>query len=104
MDTACRYGGEEFVVIMATATLDMAMGRADELRQAFADMRVTYDSHELQGTISAGVATFPKHGGESDTLLRAADQALYMAKATGRNRVCAADPALGAASKLLTTP
>ncbi|MBX0328739.1 diguanylate cyclase [Oscillochloris sp. ZM17-4] len=102
MDTACRYGGEEFVVIMATATLDMALERADDLRQAFADMCVEYGGHELRCTISAGVASFPAHGGDGDTLLRAADRALYMAKATGRNRVCAADTALESASKLLT--
>jgi diguanylate cyclase (GGDEF)-like protein/PAS domain S-box-containing protein len=103
MDTACRYGGEEFVVIMTTAALDTAMQRADELRQAFANLRVEYEGHELRATISVGVATFPKHGNNSDALLRAADQALYMAKATGRNCVYAADTDLAAADRLLTT-
>jgi diguanylate cyclase (GGDEF)-like protein len=102
MDTACRYGGEEFVVIMPTAPLNTAMRRADELRQTFANLRVKYDSQELRATISIGVATFPTHGQDSDALLRAADQALYMAKATGRNGVYAADADLAAAAKLLT--
>jgi diguanylate cyclase (GGDEF)-like protein/PAS domain S-box-containing protein len=102
MDTACRYGGEEFVVIMATAALDTAMQRADELRRAFANLRVAHDGHELRATISIGVATFPAHGGDSDALLRSADEALYMAKATGRNCVYAASADLTAADKLLT--
>jgi len=103
MDTACRYGGEEFVVIMPTATLDTALRRADELRQKFAAMRVEFDDLQLQSTISIGVAIFPSNGDHSDALLRSADQALYMAKATGRNRMCAADKNLGAVAKLLTT-
>ncbi len=103
MDTACRYGGEEFVVIMAATALETGMCRAEELRKAFADMCVAHGGDTLQGTISIGVAVFPEHGADSNSLLRAADQALYMAKATGRNRVCAADPHFAAAAKLLIT-
>jgi diguanylate cyclase (GGDEF)-like protein len=104
MDTACRYGGEEFVVIMPRANLDVAMCRADELRTAFENMCITYQNHQLRATISIGVASFPTHGTDDDTLLRAADQALYMAKAIGRNRACTADPHLAMVPKLLTTP
>ena len=103
MDTACRYGGEEFVIIMPTATLDVAVRRANDLRHAFANLCVEYDGRDLRATISIGVATFPTHGGNSDTLLHEADQALYMAKATGRNRVYAADESLAAVDKLLST-
>lgn len=90
MDMACRYGGEEFVVIMPTATLAVAAWRAEELRRSFADTRVLVDNGVVQATLSVGVAGFPAHGGDGDTLLRAADTALYAAKQSGRNCACLA--------------
>jgi diguanylate cyclase (GGDEF)-like protein/PAS domain S-box-containing protein len=87
MDVACRYGGEEFVVIMPTASVEDAEKRAEELRQAVAAMRVPYQNHVLYATLSIGVAAFPIHGNNSDVLLRAVDEALYSAKAAGRNCV-----------------
>jgi diguanylate cyclase (GGDEF)-like protein len=90
-DVACRYGGEEFIVIMPDAPLEVAVVRADELRQLFADLEVQYGGTSLSATITIGVATFPNHGTDSDTLLHAADQALYAAKAAGRDLVYAAE-------------
>ncbi len=89
-DVACRYGGEEFVVIMPDAPLEVAVVRADEVRQAFADLEVRYGSTSLSATITIGGATFPYHGTDSETLLHAADQALYAAKSAGRDLVYAA--------------
>lgn len=87
MDVACRYGGEEFVVVMPVASLDAARSRAEQLRAHVEQLRVEYDTLCLQTTLSLGVAAFPQHGATSDELLRAADDALYAAKAAGRNRV-----------------
>jgi diguanylate cyclase (GGDEF)-like protein/PAS domain S-box-containing protein len=89
-DVACRYGGEEFVVVMPGASLETAAQRADEWRQAFAVVRVSAGASSLYATFSAGVASFPLHGTNANTLLDAADQALYAAKSAGRNCVVAA--------------
>ena len=89
-DSPCRYGGEEFVVIMRDVTLDLAVERIDELRAAFAALRFSSNGLDVSRTFSAGVALFPQHGHDEATLLAAADAALYAAKAAGRNRVCRA--------------
>jgi diguanylate cyclase (GGDEF)-like protein len=88
-DVACRYGGEEFVVILPGADLETARGRAEALRAAFAEMRSEYEGKILQGTLSLGVAAFPIHGEQAGELVHAADEALYAAKHAGRNRVVA---------------
>jgi diguanylate cyclase (GGDEF)-like protein len=87
-DVPCRYGGEEFLVIMSGADTDEAADRAEALRQAIEEMSVVKDGEPLGSvTISCGVATFPKHGEISEDLLRVADTALYKAKHEGRNCV-----------------
>ena len=86
-DIVCRYGGEEFVVVMPGASLDVAAQRADEWRLAFGLLSVQYQGATLQTTLSAGVAVYPEHGRTADQLLHAADKALYQAKQSGRNRV-----------------
>ncbi len=91
MDVACRYGGEEFVVVMPGAPFDAALVRAEQLRAKFERLRIVSNSVTLQATISLGVAAFPQHGKTSDELLRVADDALYAAKAAGRNRAVAAN-------------
>jgi diguanylate cyclase (GGDEF)-like protein/PAS domain S-box-containing protein len=90
MDIACRYGGEEFVIIMPTTSLDGARGRAEALRSAVESLEVDFEGQSLRATISAGVAAFPLHGEDGESILRAADEALYAAKAAGRNRVASA--------------
>lgn len=87
MDIACRYGGEEFVLVMPGATLAMALQRAESWRAAFAAQRLDDSGATLQATLSVGVAGFPDHGHSVDDLLRAADTALYLAKRAGRNCV-----------------
>jgi len=86
-DFACRYGGEEFVVIMPDTPLATALLRAEERRVALLQTDLTAQGRVLHMTLSGGVAVFPRHGETPDALLRAADGALYAAKAAGRNRV-----------------
>ncbi|MEW5744297.1 MAG: PAS domain S-box protein [Nitrospirota bacterium] len=87
-DFACRYGGEEFVLVLPETALEDARQRAEELRRAIKELTVRYRERILGPvTVSMGVAVFPKHGERSDELLRASDAALYRAKAEGRDRV-----------------
>lgn len=86
-DAACRFGGEEFVVILPGASFAVALQRADQWRQAFMAVRVSFGETEFGATFSAGVATFPTHGDDSVSLMNAADIALYAAKDKGRNCV-----------------
>jgi diguanylate cyclase (GGDEF)-like protein len=92
-DIACRVGGEEFMLILPDASLDITRQRAEKVREAIKQVCVQYGGR-LMGmiTISSGVAVFPTHGTTSDTLLRSADDALYQAKAQGRDRVVIAKP------------
>jgi diguanylate cyclase (GGDEF)-like protein/PAS domain S-box-containing protein len=85
-DVACRYGGEEFVLALPGATLEVAHERAEHLRQAIEALRVDYAGATLSLTISAGIAAYPVHGERVDEVLDNADQALYQAKNDGRNR------------------
>jgi diguanylate cyclase (GGDEF)-like protein/PAS domain S-box-containing protein len=90
-DIACRFGGEEFTLILPGAALDDATRRADSLCQEVRYIRAEYNGHPLEAvTISLGVACFPLHGTTAGELVVMADSALYRAKAEGRNRVCVA--------------
>ncbi len=93
-DIACRYGGEEFVLVLHDASLEDAAKRAEDLRDGVKQMRVS-DRGRIVGpvTLSLGVATFPEHGITGEGLLHAADAALYRAKREGRDRVTTAEPA-----------
>lgn len=87
-DIACRYGGEEFTLILPEADPITVQARAEAIRAGVEGMRVVHLGQELPHvTVSIGVAMFPQHGGLGDTLLRQADVALYRAKHAGRNRV-----------------
>lgn len=90
-DIVCRYGGEEFTLILPDATLEVTQHRAEELRQLIAALRVAFRGQPLGPvTISIGVAAFPIHGADKEVLLRVVDAALYRAKQEGRNRVVTA--------------
>ncbi|WP_412478803.1 diguanylate cyclase [Azonexus sp. IMCC34839] len=88
-DVLCRYGGEEFVILMPRMALATALERAEAWRQRIADIRIQFGNFELSFTASAGVAAYPDHGKTPDELAQAADEALYVAKREGRNRVVA---------------
>ena len=91
-DIACRYGGEEFTLILPDATLDVTVRRAEQLREAFRHLDVQHQGRSLRvGTLSVGVADFPQHGSTPEIILQAADLALFRAKASGRNRVVVAE-------------
>jgi len=87
-DIACRFGGEEFTVVLPEADLDTARQRAEILREATRELRLVHDGKSLGAvTLSVGVACFPEHGRRREHLLQAADAALYAAKDAGRNQV-----------------
>lgn len=87
-DIAARYGGEEFVTILPDTTLKEAFNVADRIRLSVQSMRFAGDLSNERVTVSLGVAVFPAPGlNDIDSLLRAADDALYHAKERGRNRV-----------------
>jgi len=85
IDSAARFGGDEFAVILPQADLEGAILVAERLRARIAQKEVAGF-----GSISAsfGIATFPQHASSRDTLVVAADRALYSAKHGGRNRIC----------------
>jgi diguanylate cyclase (GGDEF)-like protein len=98
-DTACRFGGEEFLLILSPSTADGARLRAEKIRQDAELLCVTHEGRDLGGiTLSLGVALFPEHARDTASLLKAADVALYGAKRAGRNRVVMAEPAGKSAS------
>ncbi len=84
-DIACRMGGEEFVVLLAGASLALVRERAEKLRLAVKALKIS--AADAPVTISAGVALYPDHGDDAFSLLRAADQALYESKRAGRDRI-----------------
>ena len=86
-DFVCRYGGEEFVLVMPNIGIETAKQRAEELHQTVNLLNIPYGNFNLTTTISMGVAAYPEHGKTKEELLRAADRAMYIAKHTGRNRV-----------------
>jgi diguanylate cyclase (GGDEF)-like protein len=96
IDVVCRYGGEEFGILLTQTSPDHAISVAEKLRK-------TVEQWQFPGvprtvTVSAGVAAFPDHGTTRDELVRAADTGLYAAKQVGRNHVCAGSQARGTSS------
>src|SRR5271154_7051458 len=90
IDVLCRYGGEEFAILLSQTNAVHALGVAEKLRK-------TVEAWQFPGvprpvTISAGTANYSEHGNTRDELVKAADAGLYAAKQAGRNRVCLAPP------------
>ena len=87
-DVACRFGGEEFTVLLPDTALDTAQRLANDLLENIRTLALSHGERELDRvTASLGVAIFPAHGSTPQALIEAADAALYRAKQSGRNRV-----------------
>jgi diguanylate cyclase (GGDEF)-like protein len=90
-DIACRYGGEEFMLIMPETTLKTTAARANEIcKRIHLDLKVEYKDVILKITASLGVAALNEHGLDIAKMIASADDALYQAKKGGRNQVCVA--------------
>jgi diguanylate cyclase (GGDEF)-like protein len=90
-DIACRFGGEEFTVILPEVAPDTAAVRAEQIRAAVENLRVAHLKSQLSPvTVSIGLASYPRDGATGEEVLRAADVALYRAKHEGRNRFAVA--------------
>lgn len=87
-DVACRYGGDEFTIILPEASLLDVGRRANELREEIRNLRLEYNGEPLRPiTLSIGVSAFPDHGTNIDDLIKASDSAIYAAKAEGGDRI-----------------
>ncbi|MCH4811082.1 GGDEF domain-containing protein [Vreelandella neptunia] len=87
MDVVCRFGGEEFIALLPATSVNAAQEHANALLKAVSQQAMIYHGEPLgQVTLSCGVASFPNHTEEPQKLLRLADEALYQAKHSGRNR------------------
>ena len=90
-DIACRYGGEEFILILPEASLEQTHACAEKYRQGFKALPLLHNGRLIDSTtLSFGVAAYPEHGTTREAVLRAADAALYRAKHEGRDRVAVA--------------
>jgi diguanylate cyclase (GGDEF)-like protein len=91
VDSVCRYGGDEFAVLLLETHADRAQLVAERIRHSIASQEYVIDgSDPFKLTVSVGFATFPENAGNSKALLAAADKAMYAAKAAGKNAVAAA--------------
>jgi diguanylate cyclase (GGDEF)-like protein len=96
VDVVCRYGGEEFAILLTQISTQQAIAIAEKLRRLVEKFQFPGVPRTI--TISAGLATFPIHGKTRDEMVRAADSGLYAAKQSGRNRICVATSARTVAS------
>jgi two-component system cell cycle response regulator len=85
---ACRFGGDEFVAALPGYLLDAASEFAERIRSDLATFEFVHEGVQLRPGISIGVAAFPADADDPTDLFRRADEALYLAKRTGKNRVC----------------
>jgi len=90
----CRYGGEEFAILLTQTNEQQAFTIAEKLRRRVQQWQFPGVPRAI--TVSAGVAAFPAHGRSRDEIVRAADRGLYAAKQEGRNRVCMIPPSKAA--------
>lgn len=92
-DIACRFGGEEFVLIMPGALPEVAQQRAERVREAVRHLTVNFHGQTLGSiTVSIGVAIYPLQGSDAESVLQCADKALYRAKESGRDQAVLATP------------
>ncbi|HUL93525.1 MAG TPA: sensor domain-containing diguanylate cyclase [Burkholderiales bacterium] len=91
-DIACRAGGEEFVIILPGTGKTALRSRAEAVRRTIEQASIQAEGGTIKLTVSIGLASFPSYGDSGQAVLRAADIALYKAKAAGRNRVIMCAP------------
>ncbi|MCH7776291.1 MAG: diguanylate cyclase, partial [Gemmatimonadetes bacterium] len=92
VDYAARYGGEEFLILLPGTDLEGGVEVAERIRNRLAHTKLDDEKKKVGITLSIGVAEFPRHGDTAQTIIAAADAALYQAKRRGRNRVARATP------------
>jgi len=90
-DVTARFGGEEFVILLPETALNGAVAVAERIRMAIENFNFNALGCQYTITISVGISEFPIHGMQAEELIKYADEALYEAKASGRNRVCTAN-------------
>jgi len=90
-DVVCRFGGEEFLLLLPNMPQAVAQERAEQWRRDFAANTIVFGEFRMQVTLSIGLASYPGHGTSPQALIRSADRALYRAKTEGRNRVVVAE-------------
>jgi diguanylate cyclase (GGDEF)-like protein len=86
-DFVCRFGGEEFVLVMPNINVEVARTRAESILKAVRELTIPYGVFSLNVTLSMGISRYPGDSMAPRGLVRAADKALYTAKENGRNRV-----------------
>jgi diguanylate cyclase (GGDEF)-like protein len=91
-DVVCRFGGEEFTLLLTDTSLEAARDRLEELRAKVKELGLEHDGTNLgRVTISAGLSAYPQHGQTLDKLISVADRMVYRAKLEGRDRIVLAD-------------
>jgi diguanylate cyclase (GGDEF)-like protein/PAS domain S-box-containing protein len=95
-DVASRYGGDEFIILLPEASCEVTKNRAEKLLEIVRQAIIRFNEETFKSvTISAGVSVFPEDGSAAESILKAADLALYHAKEKGRNQVVAANELAG---------
>jgi len=88
VDVCARYGGEEFAVILREADIPPAVALSERIRSTIYAYPFKHDGIRSQLSVSIGIASFPQDANNAEDLIKKADEALYTAKRTGRNKVC----------------
>ena len=91
-DVPARYGGEEFILLLPETNADGARELGERIRRTIADKPLDMRGVRVGTTVSVGIASFPDHGEGLKSVLNKADQAMYLSKKTGRNRVTVFNP------------
>lgn len=92
IDLIGRYGGEEISIVLSETDKDQARFAAERIRRSIESRHIKAYDEELRATVSIGIATFPTDANDGKPLIEKADQALYLAKEAGRNRICLYQP------------